>query len=96
MADDGKGAATVFSDRDKRTMVMGVMLAMLPAALDQTVVAPAVRTMGRELGHADFSAWIGAAYFLTGTAVTPLYGKLADIRGRRPVMLLALSVFLFG
>ena len=61
---------------------------MMLAALDQTIVAPALPTIGASLGDADFLAWIISAYLLTGTAVTPLYGKLSDIHGRRPVMLL--------
>jgi EmrB/QacA subfamily drug resistance transporter len=66
------------------------------AALDQTIVAPALPTIGASLGDADFMAWIVSVYLLTGTAVTPLYGKLSDIHGRRPVLSLALGVFLTG
>jgi len=51
---------------------------------------------GASLGDADFLAWIISVYLLTGTAVTPLYGKLSDIHGRRPILSLALGVFLVG
>jgi EmrB/QacA subfamily drug resistance transporter len=83
-------------DAHKRRIVIGVMLAMFLAALDQTIVAPALPTIGASLGGAEFLPWIVSAYFLTSTAVTPLYGKLSDIHGRRPVLIFALSVFLIG
>ena len=83
-------------DEQRRDIVIGVLVAMMLAALDQTIVAPALPTIGASLGDADFMAWIVSAYLLTGTAVTPLYGKLSDIHGRRPVLSLALGVFLIG
>ncbi|MGO9757833.1 MAG: MDR family MFS transporter [Roseiarcus sp.] len=83
-------------DKQRRDIVIGVLVAMMLAALDQTIVAPALPTIGASLGDADFMAWIVSAYLLTGTAVTPLYGKLSDIHGRRPVLSLALVVFLIG
>lgn len=80
----------------KRQIVAGVLTAMFLAALDQTIVAPAVTTIGQSLGHASYLPWVISAYLITGTAVTPLYGKLADIHGRRPILFLAVSVFLVG
>jgi EmrB/QacA subfamily drug resistance transporter len=79
-----------------RTIVAGTMVAMFLAALDQTIVAPALPTIGRELLNLDQLSWVMTAYLLTSTAVTPLYGKLSDIFGRRAMLLLAISVFLFG
>jgi EmrB/QacA subfamily drug resistance transporter len=84
------------SHEQRRDIVIGVLMAMMLAALDQTIVAPALPTIGASLGDADFLAWIISVYLLTGTAVTPLYGKLSDIHGRRPIMSLALGVFLVG
>jgi EmrB/QacA subfamily drug resistance transporter len=84
------------TERAKRIIVAGVMLAMFLAALDSTIVAPALPTIGASLGGASFLPWVVSAYFLTSTAVTPLYGKLSDIRGRRPVLLAALALFLIG
>jgi EmrB/QacA subfamily drug resistance transporter len=84
------------SPRAKRNIVIGVMLAMFLATLDSTIIAPALPTIGAQLGGADFLPWIVSAYFLTSTAVTPLYGKLSDIHGRRPVILSALGLFLLG
>jgi MFS family permease len=77
-------------------IIVGVLLAMFLAALDQTIVAPALPTIGSSLGNAEYLSWIVTAYLLTATAVTPLYGKLADIRGRRPVIFGAIGIFVAG
>jgi EmrB/QacA subfamily drug resistance transporter len=80
----------------RKEIVVGVLLAMFLAALDQTIVAPALPTIGSSLGNAEYLSWIVTAYLLTATAVTPLYGKLADIRGRRPVIFGAIGIFVAG
>src|SRR6478752_6947848 len=79
-----------------RTIVLGIMLAMFLGALDQTIVATALPTIGRHFGNLDDLSWVVTAYLLTGTAVTPLYGKLADIHGRRVMMLTAIGIFVVG
>ena len=84
------------TDAQKRKVIIGVLLAMFLATLDQTIVAPALPTIGANLGDVDFLSWIITAYLLTSTATTPLYGKISDIYGRRPVLLLALGVFVAG
>ena len=65
-----------------RAIVLGIMLAMFLGALDQTIVATALPTIGRHFGDLGDLSWVVTAYLLTGTAVTPLYGKLSDIHGR--------------
>ncbi len=89
-------SAPIVPHKQRREIVIGVMVAMMLAALDQTIVAPALPTIGASLGDADFLSWIISVYLLTGTAVTPLYGKLSDIHGRRRIMSLALGVFTAG
>src|SRR5262245_59128606 len=79
-----------------RTIVLGIMLAMFLGALDQTIVATALPTIGRHFGNISDLSWVVTAYLLTGTAVTPLYGKLADIHGRRVTMLTAVGIFVVG
>lgn len=69
---------------------------MLLAALDQTIVATALPTIGRDLGDPGNLPWIVTAYLLASTAVTPLYGKLSDIHGRRVMLLIAISTFSLG
>jgi len=79
-----------------RTIMFGVVLAMLLGALDQTIVATALPTIGRELNDVQNLSWVVTVYLLTSTAVTPLYGKLSDIHGRRAMLLLAIAIFLGG
>ncbi|MFD1704473.1 MDR family MFS transporter [Methylopila henanensis] len=86
----------VIDDVRRRQIIVGVLAAMLLAALDQTIVAPAMTTIGQSLGHAEYLSWVISAYLVTATAVTPLYGKLADIHGRYPVIVAAVAIFLVG
>src|SRR5450830_1756308 len=79
-----------------RAIVLGIMLGMFLGALDQTIVATALPTIGRHFGNLDDLSWVVTAYLLTGTASTPLYGKLSDIHGRRAVMLAAIGIFIAG
>lgn len=83
-------------DATVRTIVIGVLLAMLLGALDQTIVATALPTIGRDLGDLQNISWIVTAYLLSSTAVTPLYGKISDIYGRRSTLLTAISIFMVG
>ena len=69
---------------------------MLLAALDQTIVAPAMPTIAGALGHAEYLPWIVTGYLLTATAMAPLYGKISDIYGRRPTIFAAVLIFLAG
>ncbi len=79
-----------------RSIVIGIMLAMFLGALDQTIVAPALPTIGRALHDIDQLPWVVTAYLLSSTAVTPLYGKLSDIHGRRAMMLVSIGMFVLG
>ncbi|MGB8527823.1 MAG: MFS transporter, partial [Rhodoplanes sp.] len=79
-----------------RKIVLGILLAMFLGALDQTIVATALATIGRELADVENLSWVVTAYLVTATAVTPLYGKLSDIHGRRAMLLLAIAVFSIG
>src|SRR5664279_2304036 len=79
-----------------RAIVLGIMLAMFLGALDQTIVATALPTIGRHFGNLDDLSWVVTAYLLTATATTPLYGKLSDIYGRRGLMLTGIGIFIAG
>ncbi|HEY8382302.1 MAG TPA: MDR family MFS transporter [Microvirga sp.] len=84
------------SEREIRTILAGILLAMLLAALDQTIIATALPTIGRELGDVEHLPWVVTVYLLTSTAVTPLYGKFSDSHGRRITMLIGIVVFIIG
>jgi EmrB/QacA subfamily drug resistance transporter len=79
-----------------RLVFGGLMLVMFLAALDQTIVATALPTIVGDLGGLSHISWVVTAYLLAQTAVTPLYGKLGDMYGRKVVLQSALLVFLAG
>jgi hypothetical protein len=88
--------ALPLTESEKNAIIGGVLLSMLLAALDQTIVAPAMPTMARLLGHAEYLPWIVTGYLLTATATAPLYGKISDVYGRRPTVYAAILIFLAG
>ncbi|WP_433297192.1 DHA2 family efflux MFS transporter permease subunit [Actinoplanes sp. CA-030573] len=77
-------------------MLAGLMLGMFLAALDQTIVASAIRTIGDDLHGLSMQAWVTTAYLITATISTPLYGKLSDIYGRKRFFLAAITIFVLG
>ncbi len=77
-------------------VVSGLMLVMLLASLDQTIVSTALPTIVGELGGLEHLSWVVTAYLLAVTSVTPLYGKLGDLSGRKVVLQGALVLFLVG
>src|SRR4051794_31103755 len=79
-----------------RTILMSLMLTMFLAALDQTIVATALPTMGRQFQDVSNLSWVITAYLLASTAVAPVFGTLSDIYGRRAMIILAMSLFVAG
>ena len=77
-------------------IIVGILLAMFLSALEQTIVAPALPTIGRVLADVENLSFVVTAYLLAATAVTPLFGKFADIHGRRVAMLVAVAIFIVG
>src|SRR4051812_15976159 len=73
-----------------------LVLAMLPAVLDQTVLATALPTIARRLGTLGDVSYLVTAYVLASTVATPVWGKLGDRHGRRPLLTAALSLFLIA
>jgi EmrB/QacA subfamily drug resistance transporter len=84
------------SHRQILVIFSGLAAGMFLAALDQTIVASAIRTIADDLNGLDQQAWVTTAYLITGTITTPLYGKLSDIYGRKPFFLTAIVLFLIG
>ena len=78
------------------TIMIGLMLGMFLAALDQTIVATSIRTIADDLQGLQNQAWATTAYLITSTIVTPLYGKLSDIYGRKPFFVTAITIFIVG
>jgi len=82
--------------RQIMTILAGLMMGMFLAALDQTIVSSAMRVIADDLHDLAGQAWVVTAYLITSTIVTPLYGKLSDIYGRKPFFTAAILIFLFG
>jgi EmrB/QacA subfamily drug resistance transporter len=92
----GTGGTRALSQRELRIVFGGLMLGMLLAALDQTIVATALPTIVGDLGGLNHLSWVVTAYLLTSTAVTPLWGKLSDLYGRRGTFQAAIAIFMAG
>src|SRR5947208_8065248 len=79
-----------------RAIFGALFLALWLAALDQTIVSTALPTIVGELGGLSYLSWVVTAYLLASTVVTPIYGKLGDLYGRKIVLQSAIVVFLAG
>jgi len=89
-------APALFTHRQILVILTGLMSGMFLAALDQTIVSTSIRTIADDLSGLSLQAWATTAYLITATISTPLYGKLSDLYGRRPLFLSAISIFIFG
>jgi MFS family permease len=92
----GTEESTYLSHNQILVVLGGVMAGMLLAALDQSIVGTALPRIVSELGGLDKLSWVVTAYLLTSTAVTPLWGKISDLYGRRPIFQAAISMFVLG
>jgi EmrB/QacA subfamily drug resistance transporter len=95
---NGTVAASVDAPKGRAlwTVFGALMLGMFLAALDQTIVSTALPTIVGDLGGLEHLSWVVTSYLLASTASTPLYGKLGDMYGRKPVFLAAILIFLAG
>jgi EmrB/QacA subfamily drug resistance transporter len=86
----------IYSAQERRMALGAVLIVLFLSALDQTIVATAMPRIIKELAGLDRIAWVGTAYLLTSTVTVPIYGKLGDIYGRRPVLVFGVLMFLAG
>jgi EmrB/QacA subfamily drug resistance transporter len=93
---DGASGPGALTHKQILTILSGLILGMFLAALDQTIVATAIRTIGDDLNGLSLQAWVTTAFLITSTIATPLFGKLSDIYGRKPFFMLAISIFIVG
>ena len=85
-----------YSRRDTILTMIGVLMVMLLASLDQTIVSTAMPRVIADLQGFDRYTWVSTAYLLTSTVTVPIYGKLSDLFGRKPIFLFGVVVFLIG
>jgi EmrB/QacA subfamily drug resistance transporter len=91
-----QGVAAVLSHRQIVAILSGLMMGMFLAALDQTIVATAMRTIADDLSGFSLQAWATTAFLITSTISTPLYGKLSDMYGRKQFFMFAIGIFIVG
>src|SRR5215217_353656 len=77
-------------------ITIGLMLSLFMGSMESTVVATAMPTIATQLGGLELYSWVFSAYMLASTTTVPIYGKLSDLYGRRPVYGVAMLLFLFG
>src|SRR5690242_2329337 len=85
-----------YSKRETLLTMIGVLMVMLLAALDQTIVSTAMPRITAEFNGLDRYTWVTTAYLLTSTVMIPIYGKLSDMFGRKPIFLIGVVLFLIG
>ena len=94
--DDRAVGETIMTKREILLVMVGLMSGMFLAALDQSVVGAAMRTIADDLQGLELQAWATTAYLITSTVSTPIYGKLGDIFGRRRLFIVAITIFIVG
>lgn len=93
---DAASADTPMTRRQILLVLVGLMIAMFLSSISQTVVGTSMRTIADDLQGLDLQVWVVTAFLIVSTIVTPIYGKLSDIFGRRPLFLIAIVLFLVG
>lgn len=86
----------IMSHRQILLVIYGLMAGMFLSSLDQTIVGTSIRTIADDLHGLSEQAWVTTAYLIVSTIATPIYGKLSDIFGRRPLFIFAISIFMIG
>jgi MFS family permease len=89
-------AAAALSHREISIIVISMMVPVFLGSVDQSILASSLPTIGRALGDMHDLPWLITSYLIAATALTPLYGKYADIHGRRSALLIALGIYMSG
>jgi EmrB/QacA subfamily drug resistance transporter len=90
------GQVKSLTHKEARPIIIGMMLPVFMGSLDNTILASALPTIGREFGNVHDLPWLITIYLLASTAVVPLYGKLSDIHGRQFALRIALALYMLG
>src|ERR1700732_4581844 len=91
-----RAAAEPLSHQQRRLIVISMMLPVFLGSIDQSILATSFPTIGPALGDGHNLPWLITSFLIASTALTPLYGKFADIHGRRAALLIALGVYMAG
>ena len=85
-----------FTALEKRVTLIALMIVFLLSALDQTIVSTAMPRIVAQLSGLDLYPWVTTAYLLASTVMVPIYGKLSDIYGRKPILIVGIALFMLG
>ncbi|MGN8026371.1 MDR family MFS transporter [Microbacterium sp. 22242] len=91
-----RASAPIMTHKQILLVIYGLMAGMFLSSLAQTVFGTAIRTIGDDLHGLDQQAWVTTAFLITSTIAVPIYGKLSDIFGRRPLFILGIVIFILG
>jgi EmrB/QacA subfamily drug resistance transporter len=91
-----RGATGPLTHKERRLICLAMMLPVFLGSVDQSILASSLPTIGRDLGDMHNLPWLITGFLISATALTPLYGKFADIHGRRASLLIALGVYMVG
>jgi EmrB/QacA subfamily drug resistance transporter len=94
MSETDRAPALQFSRSEIVSILSGLILAMFLASLDQTIVATSLSTMAQDLNGWTMMSWVVSAYLVASTVTTPIYGRLSDLYGRRPILMISIGLFL--
>ncbi|MFC4640402.1 DHA2 family efflux MFS transporter permease subunit [Deinococcus hohokamensis] len=86
----------IFTQQEKTITLIGLMVVFLLSALDQTIVSTAMPRIIQQLEGLEYYSWVTTAYLLASTVMVPIYGKLSDIYGRKPILIIGIVLFLLG
>jgi len=89
-------ALRIFTSQEKTITLVGLMVVFLLSALDQTIVSTAMPRIIEQLHGLEYYSWVTTAYLLASTVMVPIYGKLGDLYGRKPILIIGISLFLLG
>lgn len=95
-AESGRGPAAGVDPRSKRWLTLALLCSTFAVGLDTSTISTAMPTVIGELGGIGIYSWVFSAFLLTATVSTPIYGKLADLFGRKPMYLVSASIFVLG
>src|SRR5690242_7676571 len=90
------GQARWLAPHEARVIVIGMLLPVFMGSLDNTILASALPTIGRDFGDTHNLPWLITIYLLASTSVVPLYGKISDIHGRRFTLRIAIALYMLG
>lgn len=96
MTDGDTGRPAPLTEAEVTRVVLGLLLALFLAAIDQTIVSVALVSIGRDIGGFELAPWVVSGYLVASTVSTPIYGKLSDLYGRRPLLSVAIGIYMLA